>query len=310
MANKERMIGSLATNLHTAHRSEYLAHYVFSSFGAAVPVPQAEDCGLDLYCTLTEKDGKRSWARAMFAVQVKSDLSPWKFNSPDSVQWLVRSSVPVLLCAVDKKELRLRVYHTFPRFQLWTLEKEHSKRIELAPGPAEQPEETCGIGERQALGNPILDFTIAQLNDDSFHREVHTVLEKWLEIDNTNIGRLMSGLRRFSYPASYQANQWNPSGFCTVSLSSYAPDSLESLRGGSEPVLEELAQQLLRAGDEVGPVAAALLLRAVNPQWCPGMLTSLMQKLNDSIGDSSYLFAGLDEIKRRLKAMLNTADGA
>ncbi|RJP31325.1 MAG: DUF4365 domain-containing protein, partial [Phycisphaerales bacterium] len=96
--------------------AEYVAQYAFSSFGSCVAVPQPEDHGLDLHCTLAEKDGKRSWARAMFALQVKSNLEPWVFDSAESVNWLVRSPVPVLLCAVDKSELRLRVFHTFPRF--------------------------------------------------------------------------------------------------------------------------------------------------------------------------------------------------
>ena len=39
-------------------RSEYLAQFVFSSFGTAIPVPHQEDTGIDLYCTLLEQQGK------------------------------------------------------------------------------------------------------------------------------------------------------------------------------------------------------------------------------------------------------------
>jgi hypothetical protein len=38
--------------LHEGSRSEYLAQFVFSSFGTAIPVPHQEDSGLDIYCTL------------------------------------------------------------------------------------------------------------------------------------------------------------------------------------------------------------------------------------------------------------------
>jgi hypothetical protein len=59
-------VGSIATNLHEGSRSEYLAQYVFSSFGTAVPVPHQEDTGLDIYCTLLERDGPRAWPRAYY----------------------------------------------------------------------------------------------------------------------------------------------------------------------------------------------------------------------------------------------------
>jgi hypothetical protein len=64
-ANKKKvkrvsMTGSVAANLHEGSRSEYLAHFVFSSFGTAFPVPHQEDTGLDIYCTLLERVGQRA----------------------------------------------------------------------------------------------------------------------------------------------------------------------------------------------------------------------------------------------------------
>ncbi len=63
------MVGAVATNPHEGSRAEYLAQYIFASFGTSVPVPHQEDTGVDLYCTLTEAIGHRSWPRAYFAVQ-------------------------------------------------------------------------------------------------------------------------------------------------------------------------------------------------------------------------------------------------
>src|SRR5438445_9082078 len=96
------MVGSTSANFHEANRSEYLAHYVFSSFGTSVPVPRVEDTGIDLYCTLTERVGQRIWPRDYFTVQVKSTPEPWEFKSPDSVQWLIEHPLPILLCVVTK----------------------------------------------------------------------------------------------------------------------------------------------------------------------------------------------------------------
>ena len=60
------MVGSIAANLHEGSRSEYLANFVFSSFGTAIPVPHQEDLGLDIYCTLFERVGQRAWPRSYY----------------------------------------------------------------------------------------------------------------------------------------------------------------------------------------------------------------------------------------------------
>ena len=120
-AERVAMVGSIAANLHEGSRSEYLAQFVFSSFGTAIPVPHQEDSGLDIYCTLFERDGQRAWPRAYYAVQVKSGMSPWKFESPKSVQWIIEHPLPIFLCVVQKADARILVYHTAPRFALWVL---------------------------------------------------------------------------------------------------------------------------------------------------------------------------------------------
>jgi hypothetical protein len=101
-------VGSIATNPHEGSRSEYLAQYVFSSFGTSVAVPHHEDHGVDFHCTLTEKIGKRSWAKASYTVQVKSQLKPWTFKSKESVEWLIKHPLPLFLGVVDKKTAILR----------------------------------------------------------------------------------------------------------------------------------------------------------------------------------------------------------
>ncbi len=118
---RETSVGSIAANLHEGSRSEYLAQYVFSSFGTAVPIPHQEDTGLDIYCTLLERVGPRVWPRAYYSVQVKSTMDPWAFASPESVRWLIEHPLPIFLCIVLKAEARMLVYHTTPRFAAWIL---------------------------------------------------------------------------------------------------------------------------------------------------------------------------------------------
>jgi hypothetical protein len=88
------MTGSLSANFHEGSRSEYLAQFVFSSFGTAIPVPRQEDTGLDIYCTLLEQVGQRAWPRAYYSVQVKSTLGEWVFDGPESVRWIIEHPLP------------------------------------------------------------------------------------------------------------------------------------------------------------------------------------------------------------------------
>src|SRR5437764_11214650 len=96
--------GSQSANFHEGTRSEYLAHYVFSSFGTSVPVPHPEDTGIDLHCTLTETIGQRIWPVEYYMVQVKSTDGPWVFASKQSVDQLFKLPSPVFFCIVTKKD--------------------------------------------------------------------------------------------------------------------------------------------------------------------------------------------------------------
>src|SRR6266568_9130174 len=97
--------GALAAYFHEGSRSEYLAQFAFSAFGTAIPVPHQEDTGLDLYCTLVERQGPRAWPRAYYSMQVKSGLTTWVFNSPESVRWIIEHPLPIFLCVVQKADL-------------------------------------------------------------------------------------------------------------------------------------------------------------------------------------------------------------
>src|SRR5215470_7086274 len=158
--------GSLAINLHEGSRSEYLAQFVFSSFGTAIPVPHQEDTGLDIYCTLLERDGQRAWPRAYYSVQVKSTMEPWVFNGRNAVRWFIEHPMPIFLCVVQKAEARILVYHTAPRFAVWTM-PELPERLELELGTKThaQTANWAWIGPCK-LEAPILDFTIKDILDE------------------------------------------------------------------------------------------------------------------------------------------------
>jgi len=132
--SKPKGPGSYSPNLHEGARSEYLAQYVLSAFGTSAPVPHQEDHGIDLNCTLVEREGgQRAWPIAYFSVQVKSEGDPWEFGLANSVRWLVKYPAPLMLCVVHKRALRLRIYQTTGRFSIGALEELPSTMV-LIPG--------------------------------------------------------------------------------------------------------------------------------------------------------------------------------
>src|SRR5271166_806648 len=204
-------VGSLATNLHEGSRSEYLAQYVFSSIGTAVPIPHQEDTGLDIYCTLLEPDGPRAWPRAYYSVQVNSTMEPWTFASPESVRWIIEHPLPIFLCIVRKDQARILIYPTTPRFAAWILPL-HMNHLELIPGTAKRArpiETTWEVGSSFELKAPILDFTIQQALDDRFRARLAAVLKLWIDNDMDNIFRIKCGIYRFRAPYEYRTNSIN-----------------------------------------------------------------------------------------------------
>ncbi len=129
--------GSQSANFHEGTRSEYLAHYVFSSFGTSVPVPHPEDTGIDLHCTLTETIGQRIWPVEYYMVQVKSTDEPWVFSSKQSVEQLYKPPSPVFFCIVTKEGASAsRIQHAEP-----------------ALGAAGNPLRTASVPRRHAQGS-------------------------------------------------------------------------------------------------------------------------------------------------------------
>jgi hypothetical protein len=124
--------GETPYGCHEGSRSEYLAQYVFASWGTAVAIPHQEDHGIDLTCTLMERVGRRYLARSPYTVQVKSTFDPLVFEGKEAVRWVIEHPLPLYLCIVDKPNARLSIYHTLPRFYVWSV-REWPARLELVP---------------------------------------------------------------------------------------------------------------------------------------------------------------------------------
>lgn len=298
------MVGSIAANLHEGSRSEYLAQFVFSSFGTAIPVPHQEDSGLDIYCTLLERDGRRAWPRAYYSVQVKSTMAPWVFGSPESVRWIIEHPLPIFLCIVQKPEARILVYHTAPRFAVWALPT-HPTRLELIPGTETKASTVEWVtGDTFKLQAPILNFTIQQVLDRDFRAQVAEVLKFWIDYDVENLFRIKSGIHSFRVPSPYETNTtkfagWVSQGgrFQEVSL---AESRLKELLG-------LIATHYYEKKDMVSAAIYAMALRQLSRMGYSGPSdphdTQLHIELNRLMGMQSqnYVFEACDFLHKMVK---------
>jgi hypothetical protein len=304
-------IGSLATNCHEGTRSEYLAQYIFSSFGTSIPVPHQEDSGIDLYCSLLERVGQRAWPVRYFAVQVKSTDDPWEFTSADSVRWFVQFPLPLFFCVVTKKEARLRIYHTSPRFYVWS-SPSPIEACTLIPGNGHSGQ--CTQWDERAafsLSAPILNFTIAEALDEDLQKLVKSVLEYWISVDECNLYQVRTGLLQFGMPSCYVTNQVPTQAGTVIQGKGKAQSTelgLAIYRLADQ--LEWVTEQLFNSGDLAGALRGALLFRHLFPGAAPPRWAYLFNTITHQLGlnDRGYLLAGIDEIDRSLAEKFPVSD--
>jgi hypothetical protein len=301
------LTGAVAANFHEGSRSEYLAQFAFSAFGTAVTVPHQEDSGIDVYCTLLERDGQRAWPRAYFSVQVKSTMSPWVFGSSESVRWIIEHPLPIFLCVVQKADARLLVYHTTPRFAVWALPT-HPDRLELIPGTAARANTIAwatATGHSFTLEAPILNFTIEEVLEDGFRRQAAEVLKFWIDYDVENLLRIRSGIHQFRVPVNYETNTTNFTGW-TQQSGGFRDESLQLARRRLQEMLGLLATHHFKRGEMVSAAIYAMALRQLQPA---GWSTfnphdgQLHLELNRRFGlqDQGYMFSASDALMTVVK---------
>jgi hypothetical protein len=306
-------VGAIAANLHEGSRSEYLAQYVFSSFGTAVSVPHQEDHGVDFYCTLTERIGQRAWAKESYTVQIKSGYLPWIFRSRESIKWLIEYPLPLFLGVVDKKASKLHVYHTAPRFYTWGLGK-FPDSLELIPTQETEGQSTQWYGEFKFSLVPILDIEVARLGDDDYWRNARSVLEFWIENETKNLTRVRSGLHIWEMPSKYETNVVPGGGRVQQWLYKPSEELLHiAIRHLSE-CLECIGSQLDATGEFKAAVLIGLLYRYMHQKFsvfsddknATGKLTFLFHNLLDRLPENerTYVFAGIDKIQATVDTLL------
>lgn len=116
------MAGLIPPNPRQGNRLEYLAHYILSALGTAVPVLRTEDVGVDFYCALGKDEPVGITIADSYAVQLKSGKNPcmelggrtdgkgtWRDYE---IKWFLNLEFPLLFGVPHKDEKRLDLYAT------------------------------------------------------------------------------------------------------------------------------------------------------------------------------------------------------
>lgn len=304
------MVGCTSANFHEGHRSEYLAQYVFASLGTCVAVPTPEDTGLDLLCTLTERVGQRIWPRASFSVQVKSNTDPWKFESRESVKWLVQHPAPIFLSIVLKKEGRIRIYQTLPRYYFW-LYPPIPESCEVIPGDGTRGQITqWKDGKSFSLSAPIHEFEIEETMEEGFVGKSQEILRTWIDFDLENRRYFANRIPGFAVPSGYTTGSTSFPGKSYEWLNAANDEQVSEAISGLREQLDWVAWQCYQKGDWKRASRAMLLLRELfrHDSRSPRSLSILpMEKLSLLLNgcSPSYVCEPIDSLGELLDARLN-----
>lgn len=201
--------GVITYNLREGYRSEYIAHFIFSSFGPANPYPREDDFGLDLICNLAEIHGKVMKIRSAYGVQVKSEGSGFEFKGKDALLWLNSLEFPLLLAEISKERFTIKIYTTWNINRLlpsidFANPVSIPERVLFVPSSAEELEFPDIQTGTIPVGKPILEFKlddlVVKINRDHYWK----VLKEWIDIDYNNFR-----FRRVGIMSSYGYLTWS-----------------------------------------------------------------------------------------------------
>jgi len=221
-------------------------------------------------------------------------MDSWHLSNAESVRWLVEHPLPLFLCVVDKPLARIRVYHTSPRFYVWSMPP-LPDHLELVPTADSEGECTQWTGSNKfSLGAPVLNASVQDLLQDEFHEKAREVLQFWIAVDVANLDRRKAGIHSFEMPAKYRVNGKGYGG--RVTQGTNRADSLEAAMAHIKELAAYLAIQLRQRSDLAGATRCALFLRHFFKDDTSGHLHFLHQAINALVkgGEQDYLFRGVD----------------
>lgn len=227
------MAGLIPLNPRQGNRLEYLAHYILSAFGTAVPVVRTEDVGVDFYCALGKDDPVGITISDSYAVQLKSGKDPclelggktsggtWRDYE---INWFLNLEFPLLFGVPHKNEKRLDLYSTsLVRFIAANRKLPYKvKMIPGAPGASQEhthpdkdpkdagendlPDNCDGKVHTYKLGPPIISCTLDDLDDENRVATYQYLIRELLKTERLNTIYRTLGLPYWNWVLTAETN--------------------------------------------------------------------------------------------------------
>jgi hypothetical protein len=254
--------------------------------------------------------GQRAVVTDYYSVQVKSNDSPWKFETADEIRWVFEYPTPLFLACVDKGGGVLSIYHTMPRFLAGFYPV--PQLLELAPTALDDGVcvQWAEGGQRFSLSAPILRVSLVDLLDEARLLTLREVLQYWVTLDSYNCDLRRMGLLRFRMPDRYRVNEAPlRSGTVEQGMTRPTPEQLGRAVRTLFEAADCVGDQLRTLGDYAGAIRAALLVRHLrssratdfetDPRWQGGISSGLEMGVSYGLssGDAqAYVYEHLDKI--------------
>jgi hypothetical protein len=189
------MAGRLRTSFRSGNLAEDLGLLLLKGVAAVADVPRTEDIGLDAVATLLRRDADGNcYAEDSFGVQLKAFSETTMEYGEHGLTWLLGQSQPFFIGRVSLADARISVYPTF--YIHHATRALHANRAVVHFGSSTIPpmlaDQTTspwagrGPDERDTvdvwLGEPLLEWTLAQLSDKDYLASAYRTLKRFLEI--------------------------------------------------------------------------------------------------------------------------------
>ena len=189
------MAGRLPTNFRSGNLAEDLGLLLLKGVAAVADVPRTEDIGLDAIATLLRRDADGNcYAEDSFGVQLKAVSETSLEYRDHALTWFLGQSQPFFIGRVSLAHAKISLYPTFSIHH--ATKAMHATRAVIHFGSSTIPpmlaghttSPWCGRGPDEPdtvdvwLGEPLLEWTLAQLCDKDYLVSAYRTLKRFLEI--------------------------------------------------------------------------------------------------------------------------------
>jgi hypothetical protein len=148
------------------------------------------------------------------------------------------------------------------------------------------------------------EVSITQLLDSQFYENARKVFEWWVGVENDNLTRVHAKLLKCRMPSSYRTNETWFGGWIELWLQFPSEEQFEQTTCRLKESLEWVGLQLLRRDDLRGAAKAAQLHHHLLPKDHGGPFSHVHFNLNERLGRTSYVYAGVDRLGEVVQAAL------